>query len=179
MTMKQQRDHLLDIQNIDLETLVALSGSLVYALVNESGKLVQVFGSTNGLKHLGGILDEIKTSGEYKDMRKDLPNLVLKILETNPEHMKTAIGLWVDKYESFGYAMYKDRSPMRLSLETRLVFVRGKLRYCLYVVGRKSYEKLVGVFDRKKDLEQFKNASYKGDRISTVVVHSSTGLYKK
>jgi len=176
MTMKHEADHLLDLSKLPLETLVTLSGSFVYALENDSGKLVQVFGSANALKHLGGILDEIKTSGEYKTMKEDLPHLVLRILETNPKDMKISISLWIKRYKSIGYTMYKDCSPIVLSLETRVETVDGKLCYCLYIAGRKSYRKLIGVFKKKRDLDAFKNANYKGDRISTVVVHSSARL---
>lgn len=179
MTMTQKLDHLLDINDLDLETLSTLTGSFVYALENASGKLVQVFGSTNTLRHLGGILEEIKTSGEYKTMKEDLHDLVFRVLETNPKNMKISISLWIKRYKDVGYTMYKDCSPISLSLETRVERVDGRLCYCLYIVGRKSYKKLIGIFKKKKHLEEFKNASYKGDRISTVVVHSSARLCKK
>lgn len=172
-------DHLIDIQSLSLETLANLSGNLVYCLENASDRLVQVFGSTNGLKHLGGILEEIKTSGEYKTMKKDLPVLVLRVLETNPESMKIAVAIWMDKYKTMGYTMYKDCSPIRLSLETRIETFDRKLCYCLYLVGRGSYKKLVGVFGKKKDLVAFRDANYPGDRISEVVVHCSVSLCKK
>jgi hypothetical protein len=175
----QKLDHLLDIQGLSLETLSQMSTSLVYCLVNESQMLAQVFGSTNALMHLGRILDEIKTSGEYKTMKNDLRNLKLVVLETSPESMKISIALWIAKYKSMGYTMYKDVSPIKLSLETRVEYLKGRLRYCLYLVGQGSYNKLVGVFDKKKHLIEFKNAYYEGDRISTVVVHSSTRLYNK
>ncbi len=179
MTMKQELDHLLDIQELSLETLTELSGSLVYCLENSSDRLVQVFGSTNALKHLGGILEEIKTSGEYKTMKKDMTKLKVKVLETSPKSMKISIAIWMDKYKAMGYTMYKDCSPISLSLETRVETMNRKLCYCLYLVGRGSYEKLVGVFEKKRELEAFKDASYPDNRILDVIVHPRTSLYKK
>lgn len=179
MALVQGNDTLLDVSELDLEIVARLASNCVYSLVNHSKKAVQVFGSTNGLAHLARILVEIKTSGEYKEMLEDLSKLEVVILETNPSNIKVAIHCWMEKYLQEGYRLYKDTSPIRLTLETRVENIRGKLRYCLYAVGKRSYRKLLGVFDKKRDLLEFSNANYKGDRISTLVVHESVELFTR
>jgi hypothetical protein len=137
--------------------------------------MVQVFGSTNTVKHLGGILEEIKTSGEYRNLLEDILEIDFVILETNvlKKDLRICIALWISKYKDYGYTLYKDISDTKLTLETRLEFFVGRPRYCLYAVGVGSYEKLLGIFKWKRDLKKFLNANYEGDRISTLVVHSS------
>lgn len=177
MTTKHKLDHLLDSSLYNLETLMSLTGSSVYALVHRSKKMVQVYGSSTTLSHLGHLLEEIKASGEYSTMLADIQNLSLVILETNipSKDIKLTISNWISKYKDNGFVLYKDISPMRLVLETRLEYRAGRLHYFLYAVGQGTYRKLLGIFERKKELKEFMNANYKGDRISSLVVHESAG----
>lgn len=181
MIEKQKPGHLLESPCIALETLLKVSGSSVYALVHRSKSMVQVFGSTNTVKHLGGILEEIKTSGEYRNLLEDVSEIDFVILETNvlKEDLRICIANWISKYKKKGYTMYKEISDSRLVLETRIEFYAGKPKYYLYAVGTGSYEKLLGIFKWKKDLKEFMNANYEGDRISTLVVHSSASTCRK
>jgi hypothetical protein len=175
MSEKYESDHLLDSSLINLETLMSLSSSFVYALVNDSRKMVQVYGSVNMLVHLGHLLEEIRASGEYSTMLEDIQNLKIVLLETNvpSKDIKLTISNWISKYKDSGWILYKDISPMRLVLETRLEYRAGRLHYFLYAVGQGKYRLLLGVFEKKKDLKSFCHANYPGDRISHVVVHES------
>jgi hypothetical protein len=175
MMMKQKLDQVLDSSCIDLETMILLSGSSVYALVNDSRKKVQVYGSGNVLVHLGHLLEEIRASGEYSTMLEDIQNLQIVLLETNVpmKDIKLTISNWISKYKEDGFVLYKDISPMRLVLETRLEYRAGRLHYFLYAIGQGSYRRLLGVFEKKKSLKEFVHANYKEGRITSVVVHES------
>lgn len=175
MTQNLKLDHLLDSSLYNLETLMSLSSSSVYALVNKDRKKVQVYGSGNVLVHLGHLLEEIRASGEYSTMLEDIQDLQLVILETNVpiKDIKLTISNWISKYREDGFVLYKDISPMRLVLETRLEYRAGRLHYFLYAIGKGKYRKLLGVFEKKKSLKEFCHANYPGDRISKVIVHES------
>jgi hypothetical protein len=182
MTMNQKLGHLLDSPSIPIETLLYLSGSSVYAFRHRSKKLVQVFGSTNVLSHLGRTMDEIKTSVEYKNLLDDLSEIDFVILETSipKSEMKVSISKWIEKYKDDGYVLYKDISPIKLVLETRIEQRGYAIRYCIYAVSSTgSYRKLLGSFKYKRQMKEFLNANYKGDRISSLVVHESASTWER
>lgn len=166
----------LDRSCIKLETLFQLSVSSVYCLVRRDTRMVQVYGSVNTMSHLGRTLEEIRTSGEYKNLLEDLSQIDFCILETiaDQKDLKIAIGSWIDKFKESGYTLYKDCSPIRLRLETTLEHRDGRLTYCLYVVSTRSYRKLVGVFVREKDMRKFKDEHYKDNKVRKVIVHGNS-----
>lgn len=173
--MKHEVDHLIDIPTLDLETLVQLTTSSVYALCNTSDKRIQIYGSSTTLVHLGRILEEVKTSGEYKLLKDDLSKVKLVILETNisSESIRLKIGNWIREYKKRGYSLYKDIAPLKYKLDFNLEYKAGRLRYCLYLVNQGSDRKLVGIFDKKKDMKEFMSVHYRGNIVSEIVVHES------
>lgn len=175
MSKKHKRDHLVEVLGITLEKLVELSGSSVYALVCHSKKRLQVYGSVTTLVHLGRILEEIKLSGEYTELREDLSQIQLEILETNvsKEDMRLRISNWVHEFEGKGYSLYKDIAPLKYVLETILEYKGGTLCYCLYAKNSKKHRKLLGIFSRKKQLNEFVRSNYSNERVSALVVHES------
>lgn len=175
MSRKQKLDHLLEVSAISLETLSKLSGNSVFALKHRFKKRIQVYGSVSTLLSLGRLILEINASGEYSELLADIQNVDLVILEENvPDgDMRLKVSNWVYEFECLGYILYKDLSPLKYVLETVLEYKNGRLCYCLYVKNQGKDRKLVGVFDKKKQLTEFIKGSYKEKRVSAIVYHPS------
>lgn len=173
MGKKQKVDQLKDVHAVDLETLLKFTGSVVFALRNRFKKRVQVYGSSTGLAHLGRLLEEIKISGEYTELRQDLEELEVVILETNVEDVKLKIVHYTKQYEDLGYALYRDIAPVKYVLETTIEYKASKMYYCLYAVNRKRKRCLLGTFTKKKQLTSFMKEHYPSGRVSALVYDSS------
>jgi hypothetical protein len=120
-------------------------------------------------------MDEIRASGEYKEMLQDISQLELVVLETCIEEkdLKLRLANWISKYEQKKYVLYKDIAPLRYVLETTVEYKAGRLCYCLYLVNKKRHRVLVGVFEKKKQLTSFVKSAYPSERVSAVVFHES------
>ena len=174
--MEQKLHQLMSGLTLDLETLYSMSGtSCVYGLVHKSKKKIQLYATKSLLTHLGRIMDEIRASGEYKEMLQDISQLELVVLETCIEEkdLKLRLANWISKYEQKKYVLYKDIAPLRYVLETTVEYKAGRLCYCLYLVNKKRHRVLVGVFEKKKQLTSFVKSAYPGKRVSAVVFHES------
>ncbi len=161
--------------NISLETMMSkYSQSCIYALVHRSERRLQIFGSINMLVHLGKLLEEIKTSGEYTKLMEDLNEIDIVILETSvsSKDMKLKIGNYVSKYKNDGYVMYKEITTFRYYLETTIESRDRKIVYCLYVRNRNDIT-LVGIFNKKNLMEDFIRKSYPNNHIDNIVLHDS------
>ncbi len=175
MSRKQKLGHLLEGKSLSLETVRKLSQGSVFALQSRYKDRVQVYGSMNTLVHLGRVIQEIETSGEYKILLDEIQDIDIVILETNIDvsNLRLRIGYWVDKYKAKGWTFYKDIAPLRYTLETLLEHKQGRLCYCLYLRNQGNDRKLIGIFDKKSELTKWKKDTYKGERVSAIVYHES------
>lgn len=175
MSRKKKLDQLIEGHCVSLETLNGLCISSVFALKHRSKKRIQVYGSSNTILHLGRLLEGIRTSGEYSELRNEIQDIEVVILETNvsSNDLRLKISNWIYEFECKGYMLYKDISPLKYVLETALEYNAGRLCYCLYVKNKGNDRKLVGVFEKKADLKQFVKEKYKERRISAIVYHES------
>lgn len=174
--MKDEAHQLMSKLKLDLETLLAMSGTVcVYAFVNKSKKRIQVYTTKSLLTHLGRTVSEIAMSGEYVELRQDMSDVEVIILETGIQEneMKLKLANWIDKYERNRYKLYKDIAPLRYVLETTVEYKAGRLCYCLYLRNRRRDRVLVGVFDKKKQLTSFVKSAYPSKRVSAIVYHES------
>ncbi len=174
-------DHLLDKPVMTLETITKLSVSSVYALRNRFKDRIQILGSMNTLVHLGRMIQEIQTSGEYIELKNDLLDIDIVLLETGLEiqDLKVRTSHWIQEYKKSGYTMYKDLNPVRYTLETLLEYKEGRMCYCLYLKNRGSDRKLIGIFDRKSKLTSFVTEHYRDGRVSAIVYDASVLVYIK
>ncbi len=180
MGRKQKLDQLLNSNYMSLETVRKLSGGSVYALKSRFKDRVQVYGTKNTWTHLGRLIEEIQNSGEYIELKNEIQDIDIVLLETDIEvsNLKVRTTYWIDKYKAMGFTFYKDLNPTRYVLETSIEHKAGRMCYCLYLKNKGNDRKLIGIFDRKKQLTSFVKEHYRDGRVSAIVYHESV-LVKK
>ena len=174
MNRIQDKAILLDSKYFTLETLLNIETNVVYCFLNVDSKRVQVYGTKCIIQHLGRILDEIKTSGEYSVLRDDMKNTEIVILESNilETDLKLKVAYWVDWYQSRGYRLFKELSPIRYKLDRVVEFEGRKLMYYLYARNKRD-SVLLGRFRKRREMEDFISDSYPDGKVFKFLYHSS------
>lgn len=168
---------LIQVVPISLETMTNyIGGSFVYALLHSNMKLVQVVGTSNVLVSLGRLLEEIgKSNGEYTKIQEEIDKTQVVILETtSKEELQIRLSHWRQYYKDLGYEFFKDVASVRYSLETRYEYRQGKMHCFLYAVNKRKDRKLLGIFGKKRLLEEFIQVAYPDNRIERLVYHESS-----
>lgn len=174
MEKKQKDVGLLDVRKLSLETLVGLPKNVVYCFLDSDLRYAQVFSTVSIVQHLGRILEEIESSGEYSVLRERLKDTKIRILEVDilETDLKLRQAYWIDLYTKKGYKMYKELTPIRYNLETIVEWEGGRAEYRLYARNkRKSI--LLGRFRKKGELEDFLSESYPDGKVYTFLYHVS------
>lgn len=158
-----------DTKNV-LETLLDLNRATVYCLINEVDKKIQIYYSSNTLKHLSRLLDEIMVSGQWIALKNDIKKCKLVIIETTDNKLR--LGYWIDYYRNQGYSFYKDISPILYSFNIKIEYFPKKLVYVLSLKNSTN-EIVIGKFNKKKEMEEFKRLHYPDKVITKIVYHKS------
>lgn len=170
----QKVDELLHVLPFSLETLLGIPENSVYCFLNVDARHVQVYASVCIVKHLAGLLEAIKTSGEYKVLKEEIHSTKIVVLETgvDREQLKLRQAFWIDQYKHKGYSLYKEVTPIRYNLETDVTWVGGRIEYHLYARNKRKGV-LLGKFRKKKDMDTFLKENYKDGKVYTFLYHSS------
>lgn len=160
--------------NVSLEALACLPMSCVYAIRSKVGMTIQIFSTVNMACHLGKLVDEIRISGEWLCLRKEIQNTEIVILETDipKEKLKLRHAYHIGEYRKSGYRFYKDSSPVNYSIDKTIRLFNGRL--CLFVSLRNARkdEILIGIFHGKKEMNLFLETHYKDGIVRDVVFYT-------
>jgi hypothetical protein len=161
--------------DMNLNDLLALPECCVYALVNEVDRKCQVFSTSSLLKHLGGLIDDIRISGEWQSIQGDIQKVQVRILEVlkDEKNMRFHQSQWIKRLNEEGYKNYKDISPVSYKVDIVLGFRHGNLQYMVYLMNKRKDRKLIGLFTKKKEMNEFLHSHYPNGVVTSIITHSS------
>lgn len=166
---------LINKSNSTLETLLTVPKACIYAFVNTKDKRIQLFSTANFSQHVSRMVDEIRTSVEYKSLYEDKQKVLLKVLETGlkEDMLRHRLGEYTKQYQVKGYTLYKDMSISLYKLHKTIVYDNRKALYKLELVSpNRSKRILLGLFNKHKDLETFMDTNYPNGIIREVIKYS-------
>lgn len=143
-----------------LYNLIRLTEPAVYAFVNEVDGYAYVSQSVNPMRAIGAILEDIANNRntKYKGLIRDKDKLKLEIIKSSSDlnKRKMDVDSYVKLLSQRGIKLYNRYTGIKYRLMNRVV----KWKVHLYLVNRRNDEKLIGVFDNFKDMEEFSTLYY-------------------
>lgn len=179
MDTKQNSNEVIEVVDMSLETLLSLPGNCVYVFENENKKHIQIYSSKNMVSHLLETCKEIQLSGEYSQLRNEMKEVKIKILETNlePNQLRIRQSYWIDLYRDKGYKLYKEISPIKYTIDVEFGYQYGRIHFFVYLKNTRKDTKLIGVFPNKTSMEKWMRKHYPGKKVSNIVIHESVQVY--
>lgn len=170
MNSDENISKIISIKDMSLETLLNLPQCSVYALLNEVDKRIAVFTTRALFSHLTRLIENIKVSIEYEQMRIDSKNIKLVILETKYDPI--AVNYYLETYTNNKYTLYKDYNITTYKFDKSIAYEKGKLYYFLYIVSNNGNRILLGKFNTHTELKQFIKKEYPDNVINKVVKYN-------
>lgn len=145
-----------------------LPKSGVFALINKQDNKVYLAFSSYILGAVSKILYGIYNKDKkYRKLRDDLDKLEFVVLfETvNPDIMIQQYNYYCDYYKIINYSFYRDYKARRYKVRTEL----NDSKVFVYLVTNSNKKKLVGVFTKIHEANEFIKVNYSVDYIKPVI----------
>lgn len=152
-----------------LRNLIELSGSGIWAFVNDKDKRIFITHSNNILSSVSRNISQIQDkSHSCRKLLRDLPNLELVVLEKdlNSLDRKVKVGKWMDHYKAKGWTLYKDTHPVYYSIRTS---VSKDYKVHVLLVNKRNDKIVVGIFPTIDLANEFVSINYPNNNITSVI----------
>jgi hypothetical protein len=177
MDTKIKENIILHVLISTLETGVDLVDGMIYKIGNDISRNCMIGYTTNLYLALGRLFENIKVGNlEYKNLKEDLPNVNIQILETGvkKEDLKLRHSYWYNYFKELNYRFYKDCNPLQYKLSTEFTSYRGRVCYFVYLKNKRKDKLLVGRFYKKKEMTNWIQKNYPDtSRIYSIVIDVS------
>jgi len=144
-----------------LPNLTQLSKAGIWAIVNESDKVLYITQSNNVLSSMSRNIDQLNNKSHHcRSLLRHKSKLSFVVLEyvTIETDRKLRLNYWIEKYRNKGYTLYRKHNGEALYVPKILVTEDFKIHVTL--VNRRNDKLVVGVFDKMSEAEHFTTTHY-------------------
>lgn len=138
-----------------LYNLIRLTQPAVYALINEVDGYAYVSQSSNPMKAVSVLLEDIDNNRnpKLKALIRDKDKLKLEIIKSSYDSSQRRLDVekYVELLKSRGIKLYNRYKGVKYRLVNEIV----GWKVHLFLLNRRNDRKLIGVFDSFKDMEDF------------------------